>query len=103
MPKLKSHRHTGTTSSKKSGDKAETSEHKFRQLYQIRRNNGDVLSQDFLKNFQAKQASSNQLNSSTIDSSFIDTNTFELRSASLSSGEKKKVAKSQEKQSKHKK
>ena len=95
IPKLKHHRHSGAGSSK--ADSKSQSSDKFRQLYQIRRNNGDVLSQDFLKNIQAKQSSSSQLNTNT-NSSFIDTNTFELWSSSLSSSEKK-VAKKEGKKS----
>lgn len=97
IPKLKHHRHNGGATSYKSDSKSQSSENKFRQLYQIRRNNGDVLSQDFLKNIQSKQSSSSQLNTNTVGSSFIDSNTFELRSSSLSSGDKKKASK-QEKQ-----
>lgn len=96
MPKLKHHRHSGATSSHKS-DKSQSSDTKFRQLYQIRRNNGDVLSQDFLKNIQSKQSSSSQLNTNTVGSNFIDSNSFELRSASLSTDDKKKTKQSKQK------
>jgi len=95
-PKMKHHRQTATPSKEITTTK--TSE-KFRQLYQIRRNNGDVLSQDFLKNIQTKQSSSTQLSNNTNTNSSnttgsIEVNNFfknmEPRSSSLSSGEKKK-------------
>jgi len=89
----KSHRHNGGLNGGKPDPKAQGSD-KFRQLYQIRRNHGDVLSQDFLKNIQSKQNSS----STQLDSSFIESNTFELRSASLSTSDKK--AKLKQKQTK---
>ena len=95
-PKMKHHRQTATPSKEITTTK--TSE-KFRQLYQIRRNNGDVLSQDFLKNIQTKQSSSTQLNNNNNTNSSNTTGSIEInsffknmepRSSSLSSGEKKK-------------
>ena len=89
----KSYRHNGGLGGGKPDPKAQGGD-KFRQLYQIRRNHGDVLSQDFLKNVQSKQNSS----STQLNSSFIESNTFELRSASLSTSDKK--AKLKQKQTK---
>jgi len=38
---------------------------RFRHFYQVRRNNGDVLSQDFMNNIQSKLSSSSNLNSNS--------------------------------------
>lgn len=108
IPKLKHHRHSGASHSIKSDSKSQSSENKFRHLYQIRRNQGDVLSQDFLKNVHAKQASNSQVNTlnnnhiNIHNSSFVDSNSFELRSSSLSTGDKKNSQKKSQEKSKKK-
>lgn len=56
IQKLKQQR-SNSGSSKKDSEK-------FRHFYQIRRNNGDVLSQDFMNNIQSKIQSSSNLNES---------------------------------------
>jgi len=89
----KSYRHNGGLGAGKSDPKTQSGD-KFRQLYQIRRNHGDVLSQDFLKNIQTKQNSS----STHLNSSFIESNTFELRSASLNTNDKKANLKKKQKE-----
>lgn len=79
----------------KDSGKDVSSNDKFRHFYQIRRNNGDVLSQDFINNIQNKLSSSNNLNNSSTN--LNPTTTAEnstTRSSSLNSSEKKNKKKS---------
>lgn len=75
-----------------------SSNDKFRHFYQIRRNNGDVLSQDFINNIQSKLSSTSQLNNSSLNlNPLLETSQSTNRSASLNSKEnnskKKKTSK----------
>ncbi|RNA27755.1 DNA excision repair haywire [Brachionus plicatilis] len=76
--KINQHRNSSSRERDKDKDKS-SSDEKFRHLYQMRRNNGDVLSQDFINNIQTKLSSSSNLN----DTALVNT------SSSLSSNKSK--------------
>jgi hypothetical protein len=106
LAKLKHHRQANSKE-KESVNGSATKGDKFRYFYQIRRNNGDVLSQDFMNNVQSKLSSSTNLslnknnnnnNNNTnnpITNSELNnkTNQHQQRSSSLTSSDKKNQTK----------
>jgi hypothetical protein len=88
ISKLKHHRNSVT----KDKDNVSAND-KFRHFYQIRRNNGDVLSQDFMNNLQTKLSSSNLTNNNNglmLNEPQSTNSPKSQRSSSLSSSDKKK-------------
>ena len=72
---------------------------KFRYFYQIRRNNGDVLSKDFLNNLQQKQNNESQKSQSSDTNSKGNGNTSPQSTASSSSAVNVKINKNCSKKS----
>jgi hypothetical protein len=94
ISKIKNHNRM----SGKDKEASASADDRFRHFYQVRRNNGDVLSQDFMNNIQNKLSSSNNLNNSNLTLNPMESNQGSAsRSASLNSKEnnskRKKAAK----------
>ncbi|CAF0725915.1 unnamed protein product [Brachionus calyciflorus] len=68
--KINHHRNSSSREREKDKERGSSSSgDKFRHFYQIRRNNGDVLSQDFINNLQNKLSSSSNLNDGNLGTS----------------------------------
>ena len=94
ISKIKNHNRM----SGKDKEASASADDRFRHFYQVRRNNGDVLSQDFMNNIQNKLSSSNNLNNSNLTLNPMESNQSSAsRSASLNSkdtnSKRKKAAK----------
>lgn len=101
ISKLKHHRSSVNKEKDGKEDGSVSANDKFRHFYQVRRNNGDVLSQDFINNIQNKLSSSSNLNTNannnnnnTCNSNIVNepqstSSPKSQRSASLSSDKKK--------------
>jgi hypothetical protein len=90
---MKHHRHSVNSKEKESHNNDSTE--KFRHFYQVRRNHGDALSQEFINNVQTK-ISSNNLNNNvnnTITEATSLNNTGQQKTTSLTTSDKKKSKK----------
>lgn len=87
--KINHHRNSSSRERDKDKEKGSSSDEKFRHLYQIRRNNGDVLSQDFINNIQTKLSSSTNLNETALVSTSSSLNSTKSKTKNSTPSKKK--------------